>query len=403
MVLFPAPMPSIQPRVLVWARETAGLSLDDAAEKIGMSGEAAAERLRALELGTREPSRAQLVRMAKAYRRSLLTLYLPEPPAKGDRGQDFRTLPQQQTGNEPLVDALVRDIRTRQAMVRSAMEDDQDVRALPFVSSMTMDNGVAAVARSIQQTLGYDVRSFRDAGSVDGAFSYLRTKVEAVGVFVLLIGNLGSHHTTLEVSAFRGFALADVIAPFIVINDQDARRAWSFTLLHELAHLWLGETGISGPYGESRLERFCNDVASSLLLSGVELQGLDVNPGTTEVAAVRLISEFAERRFISRSMVAYRLFLAGRVSEQAWLNLSTTFRQEWLAGRQAQRERAQEREGGGPNYYVVRKHRLGTGLLRFVEQSIQEGTLTPTKAGLVLGVKARSVAPLLRTLHREAS
>jgi Zn-dependent peptidase ImmA (M78 family)/transcriptional regulator with XRE-family HTH domain len=394
-------MPAIEPNVLVWARETAGLSLDDAAEKIGMQGEAAAERLRAIELGEREPSRAQLLKMSKAYRRSLLTLYLPAPPAKGDRGQDFRTLPQQQTPNEPLVDALVRDIRTRQSMVRSVLEDDPDVQPLRFVGSMTMNNGVAAVAHSIQQTLDFDVRGFRAEDNADEAFAYLRSKAETAGVFVLLIGNLGSHHTDLEVAAFRGFALADSLAPFVVINDHDARSAWSFTLLHELAHLWLGATGISGSYGEGRLERFCNDVASSLLLRGEELQALEIDQGTAEREAARLIGTFAEDRRVSRSMVAYRLFLIGRISEQTWRNLSAGFHQEWLASRDAQRQRAQQREGG-PNYYVVRRHRLGRGLLRFVERSIQDGALTPTKASLVLGVKARSVAPLLGTIPQEA-
>ena len=392
-------MPSIQPNVLQWARETAGLSLDDAAEKIGIHGEAAAERLRAFEIGDREPSRAQLVRMAKAYRRSLLTLYLSEPPPKGDRGQDFRTLPQRQTTNEPLVDTLVRDVRTRQATVRSAIEEDPDVRPLAFVASMTANQGVTTVADSIRQTFGFNVAEFRAQGSVDAAFSYLRSKAEAAGVFVLLMGNLGTHHTDIEVSAFRGFALADPIAPFVVINDHDARSAWSFTLLHELAHLWLGATGISGLYGESQLERFCNDVASSLLLAAAELETLEVNSGVDEAIAVQRITEFAEPRFVSRAMIAYRLFRIGRISEQTWNNVTLAFRREGQEGRQAERERNQQREGG-PNYYVVRGHRLGTALLRFVEQCVNTGVLTPTKASLVLGVKPHSVAPLLSTLHR---
>lgn len=392
-------MPSIRPNVLVWARETAGLSIEEAAEKIGFRGDGAIERLNALESGRREPTRAQLLKMAKAYRRSLLTFYLPDPPRKGDSGEDFRSLPQQQTTDEKLVDALVRDIRVRQALVRSVLEDDQDTRPLPFIGSMTLDSGVAAISKSIQEAVGFDVKGFRAQHSIDAAFSYLRTKVEALGVFVLLMGNLGSHHSDVAVSAFRGFALADDIAPFIVINDHDARSAWAFTLLHELAHLWLGATGISGPYGESKLERFCNDVASSLLLAPDELQSLNVGPGATEETAARIISAFAQERLISRSMVAYRLYRLDRISKEIWSNLTETFRQEWLASRQIQREKAKQREGG-PNPYVIRRHRLGLGLLRFVDQGVQEGALTPTKAGLVLGVKPRSVATLLSTLHQ---
>ena len=65
-------------------------------------------------------------------------------------------------------------------------------------------------------------------------------------MFVLLKGDLGNYRTAIDVEVFRGFAIADDIAPFVVINDNDSKAAWSFTLLHELTHLLLGQTGISG-------------------------------------------------------------------------------------------------------------------------------------------------------------
>jgi len=74
------------------------------------------------------------------------------------------------------------------------------------------------------------------------------------GIFVLLKGNLGSYHSNIAVTAFRGFALSDDIVPFIVVNDRDIESAWSFTLVHEMAHLILGQTGISGAYGEKQIE-----------------------------------------------------------------------------------------------------------------------------------------------------
>ncbi len=66
------------------------------------------------------------------------------------------------------------------------------------------------------------------------------------GVLVLVLGNLGSHHTDLGVEVFRGFSLADDLVPFVVVNPKDSAAARCFTLLHELAHLWVGEPGISG-------------------------------------------------------------------------------------------------------------------------------------------------------------
>lgn len=390
-------MPVVKPRILSWARETAGLSVEEAAHRLGIKearGVAGADRLRAFEAQEAVVSRPILLKMTKVYRRPLLTFYLSEPPERGDRGEDYRNLPEQHSDAEALVDALVRDIRARQAMVRAIVEDDEDAERLPFIGSAAVENGIAPVLQSIRRTLGLELAEFRAQASAEGAFALLRDKVEAAGIFVLLAGNLGSHHTALDVDVFRGFALSDGLAPFIVINDQDARSAWSFTLLHELVHLWLGITGVSGSFAEARVEKFCNDVASAFLLPSNELALVGVDRQTDVAAATRLINDFAAARLLSRSMVAYRLLAAGLISEQTWRQLRQTFRRLWQESRAAQRQQAREREGG-PNYYVVRRHRLGPALLKFVARSISGGALTPTKASKVLGVKPRSVEPLL--------
>ena len=390
-------MPAVEPEILRWARESAGLSVEEAAAKLDIKdarGVAAATRLATLEAGEGSPSRPLLLRMAKLYRRPLVAFYMSAPPQKGDRGEDYRTLPERNTGAEPLVDALVRDIRARQSMIRAILVDEDEAEPLPFIGSMSMDDGVGAVLASIRQTLDVDLAAYRTQSSPEAAFGLLRAKAEAVGLFVVLIGNLGSHHTALDVRAFRGFAIADPLAPFVVINDQDSKSAWSFTLLHELAHLWIGATGVSGAFPESQVERFCNDVASNFLLGSNELDLIGVDRRTELNNAARLITQFASDRQLSRSMVAYRLFRAGSLSEHNWNVLATRFELEWRGAREAQRARDQGRDGG-PNYYVVKRHRLGPALLKFVARNISEGTLTPTKAGKVLGVKPRSVEPLL--------
>jgi len=280
-------MPKVNAQILSWARETAGLSPDQAVEKLGINdarGVAAVDRLAAIESGSAEPSRALLLKMAKHYRRPLVTFYMSSRPRKGDRGEDFRNVPDRHTGSEVLVDALVRDIRARQNMVRAVLIDDEDAKPLPFVGSMNMTDGLGAVLASIRRTIRFDLAEFRAQVSPEGAFALLRSRVEKAGVFVLLLGNLGSHHTAIPVEAFRGFALSDEIAPFIVLNDQDSRAAWSFTLLHELAHLWLGTTGVSGVFADARIERFCNDVAGAFLLPASELPAVGVDPDTDPAA-----------------------------------------------------------------------------------------------------------------------
>lgn len=390
-------MPRVNPEILVWARETAGLSVDDAARKLAFkdtTNGTAVEKLTAYEAGQGDPSRATLVKMTKAYRRPLLAFYMAAPPRPGDRGQDFRNVPDRQPGSDALVDALVRDVRARQSMVHSILADEEEAVPLGFVGSMSMTDGIGAVLTSMRRTIGVDLADFRAQSSPDGAFALLRSGVEAAGVFVLLIGNLGSHHTAIDVEAFRGFALADPIAPFVIINDQDAKSAWSFTLLHELCHLWLGVTGVSGVFSDAAIERFCDDVAGSFLLPESELSSVGVTQTTLGDDAAKLISDFAQQRHLSRSMVAYRLQRSGLLRADVWRTLVTRFRDQWRAGRDAQRERDRLKDTG-PDYYIVRRHRLGSALLKFVSRNMSDGALTPTKAGKVLGVKARSVAPLL--------
>lgn len=392
-----AGMPILNPEILSWARETAGLSLAEAARAIGIKesrGRSGAVRLAALEAGKEDTSRSQLIRMTKVYRRSLVVFYLDHPPARGDRGQDFRTVP----GSEPplyspVLDALIRDIRGRQGIIKSLREDGEAEKLL-FIGSTNMNVAPDLLAQRIIQKIDFSLKEFRGQSSIEDAFTYLRSKIEDSGIFVLLVGNLGSHHTDISVETFRGYAIADEVAPLVVINDHDAKSAWAFTALHEVAHLWLGTTGISGFRSELRIERYCNDVAGEILLPSSEHDDLTRLRLKSVGELIDDVSAFARDRKISRAMVAYRLFQLGLIGSATWEELTEHFRKAWLAS-QKRDSLETERRGGGPNYYVVKRHRLGKALLGLVSRSLGEGLLTPTKAGLLLGVKPRNVDPLI--------
>ena len=381
---------AFNPDVFRWARESAGLEPEGAARAIGI----VPTSLIAIEQGEKEPSRTTLSKMAKVYRRSLLTFYLPMPPRRGDRGEDFRTVVADRTVEADVdVDALVRDLRARQSLVRAVLEDDEDVQPLAFVGSASMSDGVSALAASIERMLGITRAQYRMQKDAESAFTLLRRRAEDAGVFVLLIGNLGSHHSAIPVEAFRGFAIADRIAPFVVINDGDARAAWSFTLLHELAHLWLGATGVSGGGApEMKIERFCNDVAGEFLLPRTDVQTINL-AGLELDAQIAVVTEHANRWRVSRQMVAYGLYKAGCITLGAWRTLEAGIRERWTAERR--REKDQFKGTTGPSYYVVRRHRLGHAMLDFARHYTDAGTLSPSKAAKVLGVKPRSVYPLL--------
>lgn len=400
----------INPRLLAWARETAGLSPEEAAGKLGLKTTArltAAEKLLEAESGVRPVSQGLLEKAVEAYRRPLITFYLPHPPARADRGEDFRTTAGASSPrDDAMLDALIRDVRARQQLLREALLDDEDIRPLAFVASSRIDEGATAVASRIRATLGISVAAQRKARDADALFALLRTAAEQAGIYVLLLGDLGSHHSDVSEEVFRGFALADDIAPFVVINDNDARAARSFTLMHELAHIWIGATGVSGPLRgkpSHAVERYCNAAAGEFLLPPEALAEVSAaKAGDFDLErALSLAADIAGIWNVSQGVVTYRFLLNGWITDRLATEMFRSFAERWRAERQRAREiRGPDDRGPSPN--VLRRSRLGAGLLDTVRRALQDDVLTHTKAARILGVPPGAVDQLLRERQRAA-
>ncbi len=394
-------MLKVNPKILQWARETAGLSIQEATTQLKIQpvkGKSEEDRLRELESGDIQPSKQMLTKMSKKYHRPLLVFYLEKPPVSGNRAEDFRTLPRDfSTVSDGLVDALVRDVFVRQSIVKSAIEDDEDIKPLSFVGSKNVKSDIGDLARSISATISFDLQQFRKQATPDEAFKYLRNLVEKQDIFVLLIGNLGSYHTNIDAGMFRGFTLSDKVAPFIVINENDSKSAWSFTLLHELAHLWLGQTGISNEYSELAIEKFCNNVAGQILLPDDDLiffKELVINFDYDEIK--EKIATFSQSNNISGTMVAYNLFLNKTIDFTVWERLRDDFRGLWLKSKKEKKEN-RGKSKGGPNYITLRNYSLGKHLISFVNQMVTGGDLSTSKASRVLGVSPANLQKLTTT------
>lgn len=360
----------------------------------GLTG---AERLRAIERGEVQPTRPVLLKMSKKYGRPLVAFYLTEPPRVGDRGEDFRLLPDTQGVDEFRLEALMRNVRARQGMVRAILEDEaEEPQPLDYVGSITMARGYAAAAEAIVERLELDIRTFWRQRSTEPAFDVVRSAAEEAGVFVLLASDLGSHHSRIEPETFRGFTLADDLAPFIVVNDQDSQSAWSFTVLHELTHLFLGQSGVGGQDPSIEVEGFCNDVAAEILLPRGPFNDLEVSESMPAREAVDRIAQFASSYNVSGSMVAYALYRQGRISRDGWLAIRDEFKRLWQGNVEQRRQQSRASESG-PSYYVVRRHRVGKPLLELVSRTLADGAISTVKAGTVLGVKPTNVGSLIGT------
>ena len=391
-------MPALNPEIMVWARETAGLTVDDAARQVGFTNTksaSAVEKLNDIECGRREPTRPQLLKMADKYRRPLLTFYLSQPPEKGERGADFRT---HRAGSSPasdaLLDAMLRDTKARQSMLRSVLEDEDEAEPLWFICAHDVSDGTHAVLDTLRNVLDIELGEYRAQRTATEGFELLRSRAQDAGVFVLIRSDLGNYRSALDTDVFRGITLCDPVAPFVVINGQDARSAWSFTLLHELVHLLLGQTGVGNSGSENVFEQFCDDVAGEFLLLHDEIANADLFFGDSFDFWVENINAFADQRNLSRTMVSYNALRARLITRTEYERLSAHFRDHWKQQRELERSRNRAQDGG-PDYYVVQRHRVGKSLLGLVARMRSAGALSTSKAAKVLGVRPRQVQSML--------
>ena len=357
---------------MAWARETAGLTRVEAAKKIDLRrarGIEPGDRLAAIESGTDQPTRPLLLRMAKQYRRPLISFYLDAPPRADESGTDFRNLSNRRSvRQEALVQALIRDVIARQSIVRGLLEENA-AENVKFIDTLSVEDGKSMVLQSLNRIV-----QLKDKEIPAREFDEWRDAIESAGVYVLLQGNLGSYHSNLRPETFRGFVIADRLAPFIVINNNDSRRAWSFSLLNEVVHLLLGDTGISGDDTNSDVEQFCNEVASECLLPSNILNELVVE-GLGFSSLVDLIAECSDEWKVSHSLIAYRLSLAKKIDKARYEQLTDTFPGQW------EQERSQRREQKSRvNFYRVRRYQVGEPSLNLVARALREGAITTTKS-----------------------
>jgi Zn-dependent peptidase ImmA (M78 family) len=399
----------INPRLLTWARETAGFTVPEAAPRLGLKdgpNGTAAEKLAAIE-ETGQISRRVLQKAAAVFRRPLIAFYLPDVPRRGERGEDFRA-PASAGGSvspkeEGMLDALVRDVRARQQFVRQILDDEEEAVELPFVGSMSKNSSPQAVADAIRQEISFPLDAQKRCGTPEHLFRQLRIAAERAGVYVLVLGDLGSPQSDISEQVFRGFAIADSFAPFVVINDNDAAAGRSFTLLHELAHIFVGASGVSGPLRRASqypVERLCNDAASYFLLPPGALEAIAQSAkGADAGQASQLSALIAERWNVSQAVVVYRFVRSGWISDETASTLFAGFSERWHHYKERQR---QERvpETTGPGYYHLRRAMVGARLLDVTRRALRGGTITRTTAAKILGVRPTGVEAMLTVQER---
>lgn len=359
----------INPAILSWSRQRAGLTEVQVAKGLTVK----LERVKAWEGGQSLPSFTQAQKWAAVVHVPFGFLFLNAPPQEHLPLPDLRTVggvfPDKPSLN--LMDT-VRDVLRKQDWYLEYLQDHER-SPLSFVGSFNSRSPIKDVVTDIRRVLGV-TDDFARMGYDD----YVRALVsgaEDAGILVMRSGvALGNTHRKLDVAEFRGFAISNVLAPVVFINSADAPTARLFTLMHELAHIWIGSSGVSdcNSHSAHQEEAFCNAVAGEFLAPELVFRV----HWDSAVHWEENLAPLAGRFRVSTLVIARRARDLGYISSDQYGAYYRRILQEY-----------RDKDGSGGDYYRTAAIRNSTRLSKAVLAQAQSGRILLRDAGKLLGVQ----------------
>ena len=368
---------TLQPDVLRWARERACIDAEQLADKMQVKP----ERVLAWERDGRI-SIAQADKLAQRTHTALGLLYLTEPPKDLLPIPDFRTRDNDLQPSVNLLDTIYL-MQRRQAWMRDELIGE-GARPLSFIGSYEIDGDPLQVARAMRDALQLADDWAASVSTWSDALGYLRSRAEDAGVLVVFNGVVENNTSRkLDPDEFQGFALADEYAPLVFVNNADFKAAQMFTLAHELAHLFVGETGVSSfedlQSASNDTEKFCDQAAAEFLVPAAELRAFwPIAERTSDPY------QSVARQFKVSSLVAARRVLdLGLFDSIAFFKFYDEYTdREWQSSQQSQ--------ASGGNFWNTQKWRIGTRFGTAIFRAVKEGRLLYREAYNLTGLKGET-------------
>ena len=373
----------ITPRLVRWARQRVQATHERIASKLRVDP----RRVAAWEQGEERPTFKQAHDLADCLSVPFGYLYLSSPPVEKTPLPDLRTL----TGKRPkklspeFSDTLD-DIIRKQEWYREYLKEEGRSH-IDFIGRFAVGDDVKQVAGDIQRVLGLSDELRDEASTWEDFFTALVRQCELKGILVFrnsVVGNDNYRH--LSEKEFRGFAIADDLAPIIFVNGQDSKTAQIFTLVHELAHLWIGQSGISNPNLRTRTshpgndtERYCNRVAAEVLIPESDF----LQSWKDDIATEENLRELSKAYKVSTSVVLRRAYELDVLGYGEFLRLLKIYEARW------RRIRAKKQDGG--DFHNILLARNSSTLTKVLLEGTLEGRFSPRDAARLLGIRASTV------------
>ncbi len=377
------------PSVLIWARKTAGMSVEVAAQRAAVK----VEQLVSWEDGTARPTIPQLRKLASIFHRPLAVFYLPEPPTRFQVMHDFRRLSSENVPPEssPKLAYEIRRAFDRRECTLELMEE-MDESPPPFQANASNREGVEQVANRLRMALGVSVEMQGSWRGDNEAFKQWRLLLERAGILTL-------QATDIQLNEARGFSISLKPLPVVIVNIKDAPRGRIFTLLHEATHLLLNKGGICDLHDDDA-EAFCNRVAGAALFPKDALLNtvtvLNHNKGDPNWTDLEL-QEISRRFGGSREAALVRLLTLGLTTQAYYDRMRSVFRRRY---EEQQKER--EKSAGFAPPHVIAISSAGPLFTSVVVESFNREKITASDVSDYLQIRLKHIKDLQGEFSKEA-
>ena len=362
----------VKPELLRWARRRADVEIDT------LVSPSRFPKYRDWESGKAQPTLKQLERFAKMVHAPVGFFFLQKPPDESFPIPDFRTAGVSYLKEpSPNLRDMVYICQQRQEWYRNFARMEAGEK-LQFVSSSNLKDDVEIVAAAIRSTLSFDLEERRACPTWSEALRRFIDAVEELGVLVMVSGVVGNNtHRVLDPGEFRGFVLSDDLAPLIFINGKDSKSAQMFTLAHELAHLWLGQSALSDSSADllpsHDTEVWCNRVAAEFLVP-LSVLGKEYRE---DESLSRALNRLARRFKVSTLVILRRLHDMGQLSKK-----------QFKEAYDAELKNLQSVRGsGGGDFYPTEITRVSRRFARALVADTLEGKTLFTESFRLLGFR----------------
>ncbi len=370
----------ITPDVLTWARQRAEISLEQLADKLTIQ----VEKIQKWEKGENKPTFVQAQKIAKIFQIPFGYLFLQTPPEDKLPIPDLRTFKNEPIGElTPEFKSLLNDILLKQKWYKDyILENDGNEKK--FLQKFTINSNKKEIITNINEVLNLKSLIGKALRRED-LLNKLISKIEKLDILVMKNGIVGSNtHKPLDTKEFRGFAIYDKFAPLIFLNSKDANSAQIFTLIHELVHLWIGESGISLldlNHTDNEIELFCNEITAEILVPTNLLDNYWDNSAIFEKHYKELATIFSVSTLVILNKL-YSLKYIDYKTYSKYTNIEAEKYKEFMAIK---------KKASGGNFYKTLKTRNGMNFSTALIISTLEGKTLYKEAATLLNMNSSNI------------